>query len=180
MKRFKILVVAVCLLSATGPNGALAGSKPTSRGHDPKLTPRCHDVDADFKSELTTEGCSSAIGLCASGTIKHDHLLRGSMFVTLNDSAPSAGMPASEAPTVLSVSGERLLTPRRGGTLSAHVIGIGILDPATGAILMFDELNLITGGTGRFAGATGTLQVFGQATGPTTFAGQIHGTICLQ
>jgi hypothetical protein len=58
---------------------------------------------------------------------------------------------------------------------SAHVIGA--FDTAQ---VIFDELNIITGETGRFAGATGTLDVFGQATGPTTFAGEIRGRICVK
>lgn len=176
MSRSRAFVVFVCLVSAIGASSVGATSKPPAV---PKTPPVCHDVDADFTSELATEGCASPLGLCASGTIKHDELLRGPMSLVINDGAPSAGMPQSEPPSVLSVSGERTLTPRRGGTLSAHVIGTGILDPATGSIRMFDEINLIAGGTGRFAGATGTLQVFGQATSPTTFAGEIRGTVCL-
>ena len=62
--------------------------------------------------------------------------------------------------------------------MSAHVIGIGVFG-ATGSLTMFDELNVITGGTGRFAGATGTLHVFGRATSATTFAGEFGGTICV-
>jgi len=96
------------------------------------------------------------------------------MFVTIGDLAPSAGMPASEPASMLSVSGERSLTPNRGGTLSAHETAI--FDTNLG---YFDALNVITGGTGRFAGATGALHLFGRATGPTTFAGEIRGTICL-
>ena len=82
------------------------------------------------------------------------------MSATINDAAASAGMPASEPPSILSVSGERILRPRRGGTLSADVIDIGIFD--TRCSTMFDELNILTGGTGRLAGATGTLHVAGR------------------
>ena len=168
MKRTVILAVAVCLVPSLGPVTADAHS----RGK------RCHSVDADFKSQVTTEGCASPLGLCASGTIKHDSLLRGSMFVSINDMAQSAGMPGSEPPNVLSVSGERTLTPGRGGSLVAHVVGTAIVDESFN-IQVFDELNLITGGTGRYEEAEGTLHVFGWATEPLgTFAGEISGTIC--
>ncbi len=165
MKRLTILAIVACVVSALGPNTAAARSKSTAR---------CHDVDADFTSELATEDCASPLGLCALGTIKHDALLRGSMFVTITDGAPSAGMPASEPTSMLAVSGTRSLTPHRGGTLTAHVTGV--FDTAQ---VIFSELNVITGGTGRFARATGTLNVFGRATSATTFAGEIRGTICV-
>jgi hypothetical protein len=91
------------------------------------------------------------------------------MEVTIEGTGPVE----SEPRPVLWVTGTRLLTPRRGGSLSAHVVGVFDL-----GLVAFSELNVITGGTGRFANATGVLSVFGQATGPTTFAGSIHGAIC--
>jgi hypothetical protein len=169
MKRNAMFAVVVCLISTAGLDPAGA-----TTSHPPK----CHEVDAAFTSQLTTQDCTSPLGLCASGTITHEPLIKGPMFVTINDAAPSAGMPASEPPSVLSVSGERTLTPRRGGTLSLHVVGIGIFHPS-GNLETFDELNIITSGTGRFAGATGILHVAGHATGPTTFAGEISGRICV-
>ena len=87
MKRLTILAVAMCLIAALGP---------TTAGAVASRTGRCHDVDADFTSELAPENCTSPLGLCAAGAIKHDTLLKGSMFVTIADGAPSAGMPASE------------------------------------------------------------------------------------
>jgi hypothetical protein len=167
MKRMTMFAVVACLISTAGPDMAVAVANGTAR---------CHDVDADFTSQLTTEGCTSPLGLCASGTIKHDPLIKGPMFVTINNAAPSAGMPEIEPPSVLSVSGERNLTPLRGGTLSLHVIGIGIFGTS---LEMFDELNIITKGTGRFRGATGTLHVAGRATSSTTFAGEMTGRICV-
>jgi hypothetical protein len=44
---------------------------------------------------------------------------------------------------------------------------------------VFDEMNVITGGTVRFTGAAGRLHVFGRAIGPSTFAGEKRGTICV-
>jgi hypothetical protein len=136
--------------------------------------PRCHDVDSDFTSELAPDGCASPLGLCATGRIGHDPVLKGRMYVTIADAARSAGMVASEPESLLSVSGTRTLAPNRGGTLTAHVVGV--FDTRQ---VVFTELNVITGGTGRFTGATGTLNVFGHGTSPTTFAGTISGRICL-
>jgi hypothetical protein len=100
------------------------------------------------------------------------------MFVTLDELAPSAGLP-STPPLLFSVNGERVLSPRRGGTLTASVVGVFDQDPASPSLGHFVELNVITGGTGPFAGAVGVLHVSGQPTGPTSFAGQITGQVCL-
>jgi hypothetical protein len=164
MKRSVVAGALACACSLFPPAIVLAGPE----------SPRCREVDADFTSELAPSDCASPLGLCAAGTIRHDPLLKGAMYVTIADGAPSAGMPNSEPSTLLSVSGTRTLRPARGGTLTAHVIGV--LDTVT---FEFTELNVITGGTGRFAGATGTLGVLGHATSPTTFAGELSGTICL-
>jgi hypothetical protein len=162
MKRLATLAAAVCLLTATSANPAGAVSRSTGK---------CHAVDADFRSELAPEGCTGLF--CASGLIKHDALLKGPMFVTLEAAAPSAGIPSEPAST-LSVSGVRTLSPRRGGTLTAHVIGV--FETVAGT---FAELNIITGGTGIFTGATGTLYVAGRPAGVDTFQGEITGNVCL-
>jgi hypothetical protein len=163
MPQMSLAAAIACAALTVAPTLAVAGPD----------TPRCREVDADFTSELAPVGCASPLGLCATGQIVHDPLLKGPMAITISDGAPSAGMPASEPPSLLSVSGTRTLTPARGGTLTARAVGV--LDSAT---FEFTELNVITGGSGRLTGATGTLYVNGRATSPTTFAGRITGTIC--
>jgi hypothetical protein len=44
---------------------------------------------------------------------------------------------------------------------------VGLFDTAPTAMGEFGELEEVIGGTGRFAGATGTLHLFGQATNAT-------------
>jgi hypothetical protein len=165
MKPLGMRAATVALLAMLGATAPAANGKG-----------RCHEIDADFTSELASGDprCTSPSGLCAAGVIRHDALLKGAMFVSIDDSAPSAGMAASEPPSMLSVSGTRTLTPARGGTLTAHVVGV--LDTTT---FVFTEINVITGGTGRFAGAAGTLYVNGAATSATSFAGGIQGRICV-
>jgi hypothetical protein len=172
MKRCGLAVslgATLFLAVLANPNGAAAGSHR-----------RCHPVDATFTSGLVgPPECTSMLG-CAEGTIRHDALLKGSMFVTLLEYAP---LPASVPQSVISVTTSRSLEPRRGGSLSAE--GYGVFETASGFITgdftdsLFSEVNFITGGTGRFTGATGTLYQFGWATGPASFAGEIHGTVCL-
>jgi hypothetical protein len=169
MKQVKIGVAVLCLASMAGSPGAFA---------DGKAQPSCHEVDADFTSELTNPQCIvldnrvpvGLAGCVATGVIRHDSLLKGTMVVKIPASNP---IPTESGP-VFSVSGTRRLHPRRGGSLTAHVVGV--FDMGRGA---FSELNAIGAGTGPFAGATGLLSVFGQAVGPTTFAGWIRGTVCV-
>jgi hypothetical protein len=63
--------------------------------------------------------------------------------------------------------------------LTLHLVGV--FDTAPTAMGEFDELEKVIGGTGRFAGATGTLHLFGQATNAelTSFEGNFRGEICL-
>jgi hypothetical protein len=163
MERLTVLSVAFCMLSATGVG--MAESVP-AKG------PRCHAVDANFQSALAPEGCAGFA--CAAGAIANDAFLKGPMFVTLQAAAPSAGIPTVPAST-LSVAGVRTLNPRRGGTLTADVIGV--FDTSRGT---FAELNIIIGGTGIFTGASGTLHVSGRPAGVDAFQGEITGNICWQ
>jgi hypothetical protein len=163
MRLFRMVTAAACLVAMVGSGGASAGGRPG---------PRCHEVDADFTSELEDPTCMNDgdgfVGCVATGVIRHDHLLKGTMEVTIEAAGPVEG-------AILWVRGTRTLTPHRGGSLTAHVAGVfdvGRQPPA------FTELNAIAGGTDRFADASGLLNVFGQATGATTFAGEIRGTVC--
>jgi len=174
MTRFKGVATTLSVISVLGATLAVAGSH---RRHG------CHEVDATFRSELVfPPDCASPLG-CASGVIRHDSLIKGEMFVTLTGGAP---LPAVEpaTPAVLSVTTVRSLTPYRGGELSLN--GYGVFNTAAGLATgdftgaLFSEVNFITGGTGRLEGATGTLYQYGWATGPTTFAGEIRGTVCVE
>lgn len=175
MKRFKRVAAAVFAISVMGTTLADAGGR--HRRH------RCHAVDATFRSHgVVPEECASPLG-CAAGIIRHDWLIKGKMFVTITNGAPLPETPPA-SPSVLSVTTERTVHPRRGGELSMN--GYGVFETAAGLATgdftgaLFSEVNFITGGTGRFEGATGTLYQFGWATGPNTFAGEIHGTVCLE
>ena len=79
---------AVCLL-AFGSNTSAVIAHGTDRGRGPG-TQQCHDIDADFTSELAPGDprCTSPTGLCAAGSIRHDAVLKGAMFVSIDDSAP--------------------------------------------------------------------------------------------
>jgi hypothetical protein len=172
------LALAVCLALTTTGRAAAEDAKATATKVATQAKNWCHEVDASFSSELAADGCTSPLGLCAAGRVRHDALLRGPMFVTLLEAAPSAGLP-STSPLLLSVNGERVLTPRHGGSLAASVVGVFDQNPDSPSLGHFVELNVITGGTGFFAGARGVLHVSGQPTGPTSFAGRITGQVCL-
>ncbi|HTK45716.1 MAG TPA: hypothetical protein VL749_10230 [Patescibacteria group bacterium] len=78
--------------------------------------------------------------------------------------------------TMLGV-GTYLLTAANGDTITADLAGTArMVEPPN--VIAISETATITGGTGRFAGATGTIQVervFNRATGVTT--GTLNGWI---
>jgi hypothetical protein len=101
---------------------------------------------------------------------------RGSNTFTASGLAAAAGLAGIEPETLVSFAGERVITTRRG-TLTLHAVGV--FDTAPSAAGEFSELEKVIGGTGRFAAASGTLHLFGQATlDGTGFEGAIVGEIC--
>jgi hypothetical protein len=138
---------------------------------------RCKQVRARFMNTIVTEDCTSPVGLCTAGVLTGSRLLNGPNTFTAFGLAPSAGLPGIVPETTVSFAGERVMRTERGTlTLSA----VGVFDTAPTAMGEFDELETVIGGTGRFAGATGTLHLFGRATADRSgFVGNIRGELCL-
>jgi hypothetical protein len=73
-------------------------------------------------------------------------------------------------------SGTFVLTAANGDTVTGTVIGQAVLPPANG-VLSINETWAITGGTGRFGGATGIFTMARLNTGPDATTGSFEGTI---
>lgn len=105
-----------------------------------------------------------------------------SVLVVATGHASQLGHFTLEAPhlvnqATLTASGTYVLTAANGDTLSASFVGTASpIDPPF--IIGISETATVTGGTGRFVGATGTFsvhRVFNRATGVTT--GSFEGRI---
>lgn len=153
------LVIVAALVLTGGPTAAGA-------------TPRCHRLFGfgGIRSSAVTVGCTSPVGLCTAGEFEGDLLLHGTTAFTADGLAPAAGMPGSEAATTLSYSGLLTITTSLG-TLTTR--DTGIFDTAAG---LFSSRDVIVGGTGIFAGATGHL--FFSGTGTTTLESTALGEVC--
>ena len=116
--------------------------------------------------------CDSPIGICTEGIITKGGILNGTTYYVTGRSAPGAGIDDFDPNTVLSYAGELTITTKHG-TLSTN--DLGVVDYIEG---VFSEFDIITGGTGIFTGATGTLYIFGETTADG-FKGKIKGNLCL-
>ena len=136
----------------------------------------CRRVDAEFMNTIVSGDCASPVGLCKAGLVTGSGLLKGPNTFTASGLAAAAGLARIEPETLVSFAGERVITTPRG-TLTLHAVGV--FDTAPTAAGEFSELEKVMGGTGRFAGATGTLHLFGQATADGAgFHGAIIEEIC--
>jgi hypothetical protein len=153
-----VVVVAAAVALTARPGGARS---------------RCHRLSggAGLRASVVTAGCTSPVGLCTAGQLHGDSLLSGTTSFVADGLAPAAGMPAVEAPTTLSYSGLITITTC-DGTLTTR--DTGIFDTAAG---LFASRDVVVGGTGRFAGATGHL--FFHGTGTSSFDSDADGEICL-
>jgi hypothetical protein len=133
----------------------------------------CLPVRGLYHADVTTTGCTSPIGLCASGTITRGLFLdSASVFVAL-DVAPSAGIPSEEPAANASYSGT-LTIDALGGTLQLR--DLGVIDSIHGN---FSEIERPTTGTGLFANATHDFFISGSlSNNQTTFDGEITGELC--
>jgi hypothetical protein len=161
-----LTIVALSALALGIPAGPLAKSATANS--------RCHqlDDDAGIHGAVVTTGCTSPVGLCTAGTFFGDGLLNGTTSLVADGLVPAAGMPLVEAASTLSYSALLTITTRNG-TLTTR--DTGIFDTAgTG---LFASRDIVVGGTGIFAGATG--HIFYTGTGVTSFNAHASGEICL-
>jgi hypothetical protein len=166
MKISENLAVRVCWFLAIGLATAF-GQAPNERS-DGRVA--CKQIKASGTTLIVTTNCPSPIGLCAAGFFTGDELIRGATFARVLGAAPSIGLPGIEAQTMVSLAGERTITTS-DGTLAFRFVTV--FDTARGE---FAEINRVTGGSGKFEGATGTLWFTG--TGTTSFVAEVTGQIC--
>ena len=136
MSRLRILalVVFVCVVMAATLSAA------TLRGH--------------FSSDVDTEGCASIVGICTEGTLTG--ALKGIFSFTATSLTASADTPVTG---VMFYTGDITLTTKDGVLFCKDA---GAFDTeAPGAV---SSVCSITGGTGEFTGASGTIQFVGTFT----------------
>jgi hypothetical protein len=129
----------------------------------------CKKISAEIVSTPTTIDCASPIGLCTEGTIRGNHGLRGTTKFTALSAAPFPGEP----PTTLAVTGALVITTRQGTLTTSDVFNF---DTALGA---FSSIERVTGGTGKFSGASGTLFIGGRVQTDGSFLNELSGDLCV-
>lgn len=166
MSLWRMFLLGVCCLTIV-EHPTVAGEIDT---HDAK----CHEVRAKIALVSVAENCASPVGLCTTGAVTGGGIVNGVFGGIALGFAPAAGLPNLVPNSTLSfVADHKIETPR--GTLSMR--GSGVFDTARGE---YSEVDPITGGTGIFAGATGTLWLTGTSPdGGASFAGPLFGQVCL-
>ncbi len=163
---FSKSVPVMALLSIAGAMVSVAVSPSV------KADGRCRHVHAHVQTAITTENCTSPVGLCTKGTIEGGPFDSATTFLTLG-AAPSAGMPGVEPAANLSYSGT-FTAVQASGTFVAS--DLGVLDASRA---VFTELSRSVSGTGRFANPTGTLVISGAlVNNETGFDGFADGELC--
>ncbi len=142
----------------------------------------CRTISATLSASFYEEGCTSPVGLCTAGDLMRpngqvvgstDYVASGIGGGIVGDD--SIVTPPVEPGTTWSYAGLLTLSTAVGDLMSTDV---GVFDTAGGA---FTEFNRVTGGTGIFAGATGTFYINGFSfPDGTGFDADITGEVCVQ
>src|SRR5581483_9458579 len=126
----------------------------------------------------TTEGCTSPVGLCTAGKVEGNLGLDGTTSFAA-DALASGPATALNATVTFSYSGILKITTEKGTVTTRDT---GIIDSSTGAAPggFFSSFDVVTGGTGRFEGATGKLFIGGETISGRLVTRVITGEICLR
>jgi hypothetical protein len=139
----------------------------------------CKQLHATLQSHVVEAGTAACPIACTAGVVSGNGILRGNTHFTATGLTPGAGLTTTNPSTTFSDSGTFVLTTDHGTVTTSS---IGMFDLANG---VFFDIGAVSGGTGRFEGATGTLFFFGsvvQTTGgplALAFEGDIRGEVCL-
>ena len=162
--RAAVTLAATWLL--TGAAAAAASEQEKAR--------QCKPFEAQVIDQRRMEGCSTSF--CTAGTIDGNRGLTGTIESTFDSFAPGPSTTPEAARTVSFSLISTFTTPQ--GTLTTRETGISstaALNPQRRQFAGFGE---ITGGTGRYAGATGWLQFAGRARDGFTITDTMIGEIC--
>lgn len=137
---------------------------------------KCKRIYAQVVSSLTTTGCTSPIGHCTEGEIEGNHGLNGTTSF-IGESAAAGPNTAPDPEDTISYSGVREITTAKG-TLTT--LNTGVFDTSTGPAPggFFSSFDVVTGGTGKFQGATGDLFETGKLIAGQ-FVTAVTGELCL-
>jgi len=133
----------------------------------------CRAVHALIIDKSAPVNCASPYFFCAAGTVDGNLGLDGTTYFVLD----GAVAPPATAPGFGVTSGLLVYTTRHG-TLTVRETGVSKLtgQPSNGFLTSLQE---VIGGTGRFAGASGTL--YNRAVDVNSlFYSRISGKLCLQ
>jgi hypothetical protein len=169
MKISSNVVSIVSLLSAAGVVAAVGITRTV------QAATTCKAVKGTYVANYTTTNCESPIGVCYSGTITSGGTLNGTTFLSMTDTASSAGIPTGEPATTVSYDGSLVITTKNG-TLTLHALGL-----LENNLLAFSEIDNQTAGTGDFAGTSNLVYVYGAVPSDNeTLTGTIVGDVCTE
>ena len=135
LKRVAFVFASVVVVGMTATSLAFAESNTKS-------------VRGTFSEQAVTSPCTSPIGLCAAGEFKGG--LHGTFEITATSATPTSN------PDVVLLTTSWVLHTKQGDINGS---GQTLLNTVTG---YFSSVDSIVGGTGKWAGASGTLQSTGQ------------------
>jgi hypothetical protein len=132
----------------------------------------CQSVSGHYVEQAVQEGCTSPLGLCIAG--EYSGVIKGAFEGIATSLIPTADTPTTGILLFTSDSVIHAQVISKEGDLLIKNAGV-FRTTGDGEIL---DLQVITGGTGQLAGATGVLQASGtfdseSGTGQSTYVGNI-------
>jgi len=136
---FAVSLTAIAMFSVPAGNSAAAA--------------KCKVVRGRVTSQTVTENCPSPINLCAAGEFYG--AIRGELFLVATSLTPTQDTPATG---VYLFTSDDVIKTREG---DIHTKDAGALNLTPGGSGDDVSIVTITGGTGKYAGATGRLRAYG-------------------
>jgi hypothetical protein len=132
----------------------------------------CRKVGGRYQERLVTAGCTSPVGVCIQG--EYEGSLAGGFRTAVETFVPTADVPPTGAAQFTAGSTLTVRIGHRQGTLTVR--NAGALRTTGGGEIV--DLQIIVGGSGGFAGATGAMTATGSfsfidGNGRSTFVGEV-------